>query len=827
MIIDFEKLGIGNVVDTSIHPREIFGALPAKSAGLQYLRDVQTEVINQWFIRRDERDLVIKMNTGSGKTILGLLLLKSCLNEGKGPAVYVAPDKYLVNQVINEAKRLGISVTDEPSSLRFQKGQDILVIHTHVLFNGKSTFGVNGVIRKQIGSIVVDDAHACISTTVGQFTLTIKNTNQLYKDLLTIFADDLATQSETGIVEIMCGYPNKNMLVPYWSWANKQSQITKLLLKDKDSDDVVFAWPLLREYLHLCQCVVSSECVEISTRCLPVDSIPSFTNAKRRIYMTATLSDDSVLVTDFDANPKSVINPISPSTANDIGDRLILVPQELNPDTTEVALKTFFKNASAYFNVVVIVPSFNRAKFWEDVAVMTLSASNLHDGVDQLKSNPKLGLVVLVNKYDGIDLPNDACRLLVIDGQPDVRREIDKINQSVLSGSEELSSQYIQKIEQGMGRGIRSNEDYCVVILMGASLTGHLYAHGAIEKFTSATKAQIALSGKVSDQLHGKSLKDIADVIKMFMSRDSKWVSASKGMLVQLTYDKTGLIKDTSLAQRSAYDAAQRKDFGEAIAIMEQITNATEDKKLKGWLKQQLAEYMYFVDPVKSQETLKSGLKFNKYITKPLEGITYSKLVTDAMDQATLCSEFLSSYATNPNNLILYLNELYEDFIFLPDTASRFEEATKKLSKFLGFVGQRPENEFSKGPDVLWGVGKQQFFVIECKNGAIVEKISKHDCNQLGGSVNWFTDKYDHTCTCTPILIHVSRKFEHAATPHAQTVIMQKVNLDEFKSAMMAFVKSIVSSSDYSVTNVAKQLKYFKLTPAELITQYTKSALTS
>lgn len=41
-----------------------------------------------------------------------------------------------------------------------------------------------------------------------------------------------------------------------------------------------------------------------------------------------------------------------------------------------------------------------------------------------------VGLVVLVNKYDGIDLPNDACRIPVIDGLPDVRRKIDIIRQS-------------------------------------------------------------------------------------------------------------------------------------------------------------------------------------------------------------------------------------------------------------------------------------------------------------------------------------------------------------------------------------------------------------
>ena len=38
------------------------------------------------------------MNTGGGKTVVGLLMLKSCLNEGVGPAVYVTPDNYLVSQ---------------------------------------------------------------------------------------------------------------------------------------------------------------------------------------------------------------------------------------------------------------------------------------------------------------------------------------------------------------------------------------------------------------------------------------------------------------------------------------------------------------------------------------------------------------------------------------------------------------------------------------------------------------------------------------------------------------------------------------------------------
>jgi len=142
MDIDFDELGSGEAADTVLEPREIFSALPAKDARYQYPRDVQSEVWTGWFARRGEPEVVLKMNTGGGKTVVGLLVLKSCLNEGKGPAVYVCPDPLLVDQVIQETKALGLEVTDDEDDYRFRRGQAILVINIYKLINGKSRFGV-------------------------------------------------------------------------------------------------------------------------------------------------------------------------------------------------------------------------------------------------------------------------------------------------------------------------------------------------------------------------------------------------------------------------------------------------------------------------------------------------------------------------------------------------------------------------------------------------------------------------------------------------------------------------------------------------------------
>ena len=54
------------------------------------------------------------MNTGNGKTLVGVMLLTSSLNEHAGPAAYLTPDRvYLVDQV-EAAADLGLSTSRDP-----------------------------------------------------------------------------------------------------------------------------------------------------------------------------------------------------------------------------------------------------------------------------------------------------------------------------------------------------------------------------------------------------------------------------------------------------------------------------------------------------------------------------------------------------------------------------------------------------------------------------------------------------------------------------------------------------------------------------------------
>ena len=820
-MLDFKRIINENKVNDIINPREIFMSLPNRK--YDYPRDVQTEVWKQWMQKRNEKDIIIKMNTGSGKTIVGLIILMSCVREEKKPAVYVVPNKYLMKQVVKEAESLCIPVTENSEDIGFITGEKILITNIYKLVNGKTVFGKrsNGNNLK-IGSILIDDVHACINDIESQYTIEIKNDDELYNRIYKIFERDLEKQYPNRVIDINSGIPGVNILVPYWAWQEKSTEIYKIITENHSNTDVQMKLPLFRDYFHLCNCVVSSEKIEISPKSININEIEGFRKAERRIYMSATIVAIDSLISKCGIKnyPENVIKP---QYSDDMGERFIIFPQIINKEITDEDIKNKLRNMSKQYNIVVIVPSDIRKTYWEDVADLCVDKYNLEEAVDNLKSG-HVGLVVMSNKYEGIDLPYKACEVLVIDGIPNSKRKYDEIEQQIIGNSEKILNKKIQLIEQGMGRGVRSSGDYCAVVLMGQGLVSTLYADGYLDKMSNITKSQIKLSDQLAKQLQNKSVDEIFDSLEYCLKRDPDWIATSKSILSQIEYKNEIEKSDIENTLAECFELAKHDQYSNCVQLLNNLINKQNDDETKGYLKMQLAEYYNFIDSSKSQEILKSAYRLNNKVIKPITGISFQKDVKHLNKQVENVVNLINDYNDDFNRIIIKLNGVLNDIVFVKGTSELFEEGIKNLAKFIGIESERPEAETGVGPDNLYWLSKEYAMIIECKNEVISDNnICKRDCNQLNGSFEWFKNKYEKVgIKGIPILIHPSNIYKRECSPNKETRIITEKQLNLLKDNIYDFIKELSIQENYKDKNIIERLlNNHLLSEKQIIDNYT------
>ena len=822
-MINFEKLSAQIKQVNTINPSEIFMALPEKDPKYAYLRNVQAEVLDQWFEKRAQKDSIIKMNTGSGKTTVALLILKSCLAENGGHAAYVVPDNYLVSQVIDEAKNLGINVTTSESDISFLDGSSILVINIQKLFNGMSVFGMRSYGNVTLDYVLIDDVHACVDDVKTQFSIRIDCKNPIAKEIFKLYKDDLKAQNEKNFLDICSGDPTSGYLsVPFWRIQDTKSELLTILQSHKNDPDIKFNYPLIGDILQFCNCTFTYNSVEIEPYAIPISKITAFANAQRRIFMSATLCDDSQLTSVFDIDEN--IEIISPKLAADIGDRMILFPQAYTPKISDQDIKSKLAEYASNYNVVVIVPSKNRADFWSDVTSEIYSAINIVDGVKKIRSQNH-GLYVLVNKYDGIDLPNDSCRIIVLDGIPDARTALEKLRENYLQGSVNSIKEKIQKIEQGMGRGVRSTNDYCGVVIMGAALVQILYSRKAASFFSVATRKQYEVSSILAQDLKNKSIDEIFSTLDYCIKQDKSWVQLSRNALSNLGYDKELKVEKATVVLRKAFDFSTLKgNYAKSLELMRNLVNETTDPIYKGFLMLEEAKYCQFVNPIDAQRILAAAQEYNHHIPNPIDGI---KPIDDLKKIKAQAQQILDMYSEKDvNEYVLDINAAIDSLVFAPSSYKIFEKSLMQLGKLLGFGASQPDETYNIGPDVLWYVGDLKYAVIECKNEATANSISKDYCEQLLSSVSWFKNNLPADCTCVPIMVHPSVKFDKHASPAEDFRMIDIAMLNLIKDNVRRYCVAVsVDGVFKDIRALSNALGTFNLTPNGFFKSYTKDYL--
>lgn len=752
-MVNFNKLRKQQRKSVPLDPGEIFLRLP-KAPGFDDLWRSQAEALQKWHKRRTERDVVIKLNTGGGKTMVGLLIAQSILNELKGPVVYLCPTAQLQDQILTQAGQYGIQAVPytrgggNSLSSEFLSGNAIMVATYHALFNGHSRFGVYGMPNYvELKGIIFDDAHTAFSNMREIFSLSIEKEHlgELYREFTTLFRDDFAKQSRLGTYDdVVSGRDYSILEVPYISWADRSEEVRQRL-SEKATEEFPFVWPLIRDSFKQCHALISKDRFVITPFYPMVDLFPSFTNCPRRVYMSATVADDSSIIRTFDAEFKSVSNPISPTSLAGVGERMILIPDltRMRSSDVEMFVKSQAKSVARDAGVVILTSSRSSSKKWSKVATIA-HGDAVAPAVSKLVRRTTNGPYVFPNRYDGIDLPANSCRLLILSGLPYGSNTYDLYRATVLHGSGAINATLAQQIEQGMGRGTRGGGDHCVVVLMDKDLVRWVSLEDNLKLLTNTTQAQVHLGITVSEEI--KSANQLADTIRQCLDRSPAWTEFHADTLAEAT--SVSLVDKPSLqiaATERRYFAQMRNGyFGKAITTAMNFVDKQEDldPAQKGLLLELAARAAHqWQNPVQRDKLQNSAYQHNKSLCRPVGGINYAPL-SPPTTQAEAIVDRILSFALR-QGVVAELDQIASHLVPTA-TSNQFEEALKNLGIMLGFSAERPDNEQDKGPDVLWLLDNHKAWVIEAKSQKkAINPLTKAEHGQLLQAYVWFKTHYE------------------------------------------------------------------------------------
>jgi replicative superfamily II helicase len=772
-VVDFNKLKAQAQRAAPADPMEIFRRLP-KPQGINDLYTSQAEVLDAWFKRRNVRDTVVKLHTGGGKTLVGLLMAQSTLNELKEPVLYLAPTVQLVKQTLEKARALGMAavpyVRGRPLADDFVNAKAVMVGSYKALFNGYSKFGIRGTGRPvSAGAVILDDAHVSFSEVRESFTLEVKakDDRERYDELCTLFRAAFRSMDRLGTFDdTVSGQSDLVVEVPYWAW-HEQIDAARPLLRGDEGENAPYAWPLLRDNLHLCHAIITSDAFTVTSVLPLVNSFPTFADAPRRIYMSATIADDSEIVRTFDADPRLVNEALTSRSLAGISERMILIPSLMPFDfnATQVAKRLLKKVADHKLGAVVLVPSNIAAKAWEDVAEVAEGSEEVEAKVEALQARTTNGPLAFANRYDGIDLPGDSCRLLVMEGLPAGTSDYELLRAATLYGGATISRMLAQRIEQGLGRGARGAGDHCVVLLAGSDLAGWIAKDAHFNLLTSATRAQLDMGSTVSREV--KDVDDLVKTIAMSINRNPDWVEYHAQTLAEKVEQDAADPKrfDIAAAERKAFNSWSDGYYDKAIAKLDQAAsgNYGVDNQTRGWLIQLAGRIAnHWGQNERSDELQRAAFSANRNLLRPRVMPPYRPLPVPGAQGAGIALQ-LRGYRMRRG----FLQQFEEVVAKLNPNASanQFEQALSDLGRMIGLTTERYDDG-GEGPDNLWLLPTKYAWIIEAKSRKLDKNpLTKEEHGQLLVAEQWFQGNYEGYVT-QRIVVHPTNKATAAASAH-------------------------------------------------------------
>lgn len=777
-------------------PEELFYGLSGRAKTHAYLRGPQQDALREYLKCEQEKDIAFELPTGAGKTTVGLLIAEWHRRRNKGRAAYLTLTNQLAAQVITEARNLTIAVADlrgnKERRSRIEEGKFLegsaVGISTY-----SNLFNINPIIN-QCDVLVLDDAHGGGDFAASMWTLRISK--EEYPDIFSGLSATLGPlMTETQQAELADSLvQNRIVLVDLGLSTSAQDQVVQIIDGLSPDASERYPWSLVRGRLRACHVFVSRDSVVIRPYISPTFAHEPFAQSGRRIFMTATLGDLEDLRRAYAIDK---VNDIRVAHKQD-GRRFVFVPGlVLGDDQTYEAIRTIWRRLDPR-RAVVIAPSFvilnqlmtNIRECLGDSRISFLGARDIEESLSPFTDSLN-SILGLANRYDGLDLPDDDCRLLVLGGSPRATNELEANLSAAWKLGPALRWREATRLVQGMGRCTRNATDFAIICLLGQSLI-NVTTNPAFLKLLPATlQAEIQWGKEQIEELkHDPS--SFAEMV-LGLICDDKYRSEADQAISEIG-QHTGLpVSGRSIAGKEVKYARAiwEGDFSGAQEIAHEIVDHLSGEEWAGyrcWWLYLAARSARFsgsssteIDALRRAKAIGINSGWLDHLIRSREGDVKKGASSEESISSAVIERIwmaLEELGWSGKRFLDYSEEMLRN-LEMPKNVKAFHRGLAQLGRLLGAHSIVPNQQGD--PDVVWRFADHIWICFEAKTEKKQDGqgLSKKDLLEARGHVDWvrfFETQGKRNVQILATIISPTDKLQRIALPHRGSLFLLKTH---------------------------------------------------
>ena len=746
-------------------PEGLFRSLSQRSPHVQHLWAHQADVLRSWHAHHvDTTDLALELPTGTGKTLIGLLIGDFVRQTREERVAYLCPNRQLAHQVgtlaheysINARVLVGQQANYDPGDFNAFEDSSAIAVTTY-----SAIFNTNPRINSA-NLLILDDAHASEDFIASLWNVDVKRDEhgEIYFALLDFFKDVIPSHHLWNLKNGSTPYSRSECgKIPSPVAQNRQAEFREFLDSALEDSDLRYSWTMIRGHLDACHIFLTWSSISIRPIAPPTfDHVP-FANARQRLYMSATLGAGGELERITGVRRINRLSVPEGWDREGTGRRFIMFPdQSLPPETAMSVAVTMVGDPQ---RSLILAPNRHTAQsVTERLNALSpspaiFSASEVEHSLQPYLDEDHAALV-LNNRYDGLDLPGDACHLEWICGLPGATNAQEAFLLNRLGIHSLLRDRIRTRLTQALGRCTRNPTDHAVVIVSGPEALDFCNKSENRLGFHPELQAEIQYGLEASKV---QWPRDLIGPARAFLEKKPGWEQVDQW--IRDARDSYQRLED-DVAQTLIANVRDEIDYAEAMWVggyqrALEKARACADRLSGDALADYRAWWYYLAGSAAALSSERDNLGHLRNTARELferacaasPRSTWfreaARIANVQVEEQTFDDPMLLSAAEAIERRLQQVGVVGAGFeneaksmIDQLDSAGAetFEQGLERLGSWLGVGAKRPRGPGV--PDGVWSFGEETVVAFEAKSKEQPEgPISLSTARQAGGHIKW------------------------------------------------------------------------------------------